>query len=150
METKYNINQIVWVIINPYINGDYITQKDNYYRLEYWLGAKADYIKIKKIIIEDGKNIYIADDYRLNYISPEDIKPEDENLLYFEEDDLYYSKEQAEWKINKMNNWIRALRNMIWDKGYNCKNKCKCSCCNCNEKEKDFITKIIELVKNNK
>lgn len=147
MKTKYDINQIMWAVINPHLKGDCITKKDNYYKLNYWLGAKADWIKIKKIIIEDGKTIYVAEDYRVN-VSLENTEPVGEKLLYFEEDDLYYSKEQAEWKIKKMNNWIEALRDLIWDKDYHCKDKCKCCCKTCDEREKNFIAKIIELVKN--
>ena len=148
MKTKYDINQIMWAIINPHLKGDYITQKDNYYRLEYWLDAKADWIRIKKIIIEDGKTIYVVDDCRIN-IDSEDIEPGDKKFLHFEEDDLYYSKEQADWKIKKMNKWIKELKGFIWDKDYSCKNKCKCCCKTCDKREKDFMTKIIELLKSN-
>lgn len=94
MNTKYNIGDIVWVIKNVCFN-DFITKKENYNKLEYWIDAKPDWVKIKDIIVENKKTIYVVDDCRLKFSLNKQIDPFEKKLLYFEEDDLYYSKEQA-------------------------------------------------------
>lgn len=94
MNTKYNIGDMVWVIKNVRFN-DFITKKENYNKLEYWIDAEPDWVKIKDIIVKNKKIIYVVNDYRFQFSFNKQIDSSKEKLLYFEESDLYNSEKKA-------------------------------------------------------